>query len=160
MDVILPPSEPCRAGVNTPPRPPRYLCCVVGVSGHSAGGHRFQGLFDLVAWHMSHCVTLNTKHCRTRSTEQCRLQGLAIQIWRSWSDNYLLNTEHGTNRASPVCGAPPAALESIDCLKAAVHWVRASAFSAESSPNLIWAAMGLRADSARRLSVRAEPLMR
>ena len=43
-------------------------------------------------------------------------------------------------------------------LKAAVHWVRVSDFSAESSPNLAWAAMGLRADSARRLSVRAEPL--
>ena len=45
-------------------------------------------------------------------------------------------------------------------LKAAVHWVRVSAFSAESSPNLTWDAMGLRADSARRLSVCAEPLTR
>ena len=45
-------------------------------------------------------------------------------------------------------------------VKAAVHWVRVSAYSAESSPNLAWAAMGLRADSARRLSVRAEPLTR
>ena len=34
-------------------------------------------------------------------------------------------------------------------VKAAVHWVRVNAFSAESSPNLAWAAMGLRADSAR-----------
>ena len=42
-------------------------------------------------------------------------------------------------------------------LKAAVHWVRVSPFSAESSPNLAWAVMGLCADSARRLSVRAEP---
>ena len=45
-------------------------------------------------------------------------------------------------------------------LKAAVHWVRVSALSAESSPILTWDAMGLRADSARRLSVRAEPLTR
>ena len=45
-------------------------------------------------------------------------------------------------------------------VKAAVHWVPVSAFSAESSPNLTWTAMGLRADSARRLSVRAEPLTR
>ena len=45
-------------------------------------------------------------------------------------------------------------------VKAAVHWVRVSAFSAKSSPNLAWAAMGLRADSARRLSVRADPLTR
>ena len=34
-------------------------------------------------------------------------------------------------------------------LKAAVHWVRVNAFSAGSSPNLTWAAMGLREDSAR-----------
>ena len=45
-------------------------------------------------------------------------------------------------------------------LKAAVHWVRVNALSAESSPKLTWDAMGLRADSARRLSVRAEPLTR
>ena len=45
-------------------------------------------------------------------------------------------------------------------LKAAVHWVRVSAFSGKSSPNLKWDAMGLRADSARWLSVRAEPLTR
>ena len=45
-------------------------------------------------------------------------------------------------------------------LKAAVHWVRVSALSTESSPNLTWDAMGLRAHSARRLSVRAEPLTR
>ena len=45
-------------------------------------------------------------------------------------------------------------------LKAAVHWVRVNALSAESSPNLTLAAMGLRADSARWLSVRAEPLTR
>ena len=31
-------------------------------------------------------------------------------------------------------------------LKAAVHWVRVNALSAESSPNLTLAAMGLRAD--------------
>ena len=45
-------------------------------------------------------------------------------------------------------------------LKAAVHWVRVNALSAESSPKLTWDAMGLRADSARWLSVRAEPLTR
>ena len=45
-------------------------------------------------------------------------------------------------------------------LKAAVHWVRVNALSAESSRNLTWSAMGLRAASARRLSVRAEPLTR
>ena len=45
-------------------------------------------------------------------------------------------------------------------LKAVVHWVRVNAFSAESSPKLTWDAMGLRADSAHRLSVRAEPLTR
>ena len=45
-------------------------------------------------------------------------------------------------------------------VKAAVHWVRVYALSAESSPKLAWDAMGLRADSARRLSVRAEPLTR
>ena len=45
-------------------------------------------------------------------------------------------------------------------VKAAVHWVRVNAFSAESSPNLTWDAMGLRADWARRLSVRVEPLTR
>ena len=44
--------------------------------------------------------------------------------------------------------------------KAAVHWVRVNALSAESSPKLTWDAMGLRADSARWLSVRAEPLTR
>ena len=44
--------------------------------------------------------------------------------------------------------------------KAAVHWVCVNALSAESSPKLTWDAMGLRADSARRLSVRAEPLTR
>ena len=43
---------------------------------------------------------------------------------------------------------------------AAVHWVRVSAFSVESSPKLTWDAMGLRADSVRRLSVRTEPLTR
>ena len=47
-----------------------------------------------------------------------------------------------------------------DRLKAAVHWVRVNALSAESSPKLTWDAMGLCADSARRLSVRAEPLTR
>ena len=31
-------------------------------------------------------------------------------------------------------------------IKAAVHWVRVNALSAESSPNLTLAAMGLRAD--------------
>ena len=41
----------------------------------------------------------------------------------------------------------PATIESA--LKAAVHWVRVNALSAESSPNLTWSAMGLRADSAR-----------
>ena len=41
-------------------------------------------------------------------------------------------------------------------LKAAVHWVRVNALSAESSLKLTWDAMGLRADSARRLSVRAQ----
>ena len=46
------------------------------------------------------------------------------------------------------------------CVKAAVHWVRVNALSAESSPKLTWDAMGLRADSVRRLSVRAEPLTR
>ena len=45
-------------------------------------------------------------------------------------------------------------------LKAAVHWVRVNALGAESWPKLTWDAMGLRADSARRLSVRAEPLTR
>ena len=45
-------------------------------------------------------------------------------------------------------------------VKAAVHWVRVNALSAESSPKLTWDVMGLRADSARRLSVRAEPLTR
>ena len=45
-------------------------------------------------------------------------------------------------------------------VKAAVHWVRVNALSAESSPKLTWDAMGLSADSARRLSVRAEPLTR
>ena len=34
-------------------------------------------------------------------------------------------------------------------VKAAVHWVRVNALSAESSPKLTWDAMGLRADSAR-----------
>ena len=34
--------------------------------------------------------------------------------------------------------------------------MRVNALSAESSPKLTWDAMGLRADSARRLSVRAE----
>ena len=36
-------------------------------------------------------------------------------------------------------------------VKAAVHWVRVNALSADSSPKLTWAAMGMRADSARRL---------
>ena len=45
-------------------------------------------------------------------------------------------------------------------VKTAVHRVRVNALSAESSPKLTWNAMGLRADSARRLSVRAEPLTR
>ena len=36
-----------------------------------------------------------------------------------------------------------------DTVKAAVHWVRVNALSAESSPKLTWDAMGLRADSAR-----------
>ena len=31
-------------------------------------------------------------------------------------------------------------------VKAAVHWVRVNALSAESSPKLAWDAMGLRAD--------------
>ena len=44
--------------------------------------------------------------------------------------------------------------------KVAVHWVRVNALSAELSPKLTWDAMGLRADSARWLSVRAEPLTR
>ena len=48
----------------------------------------------------------------------------------------------------------------IKDIKAAVHWVRVNALSAESSPKLTWDAMGLRADSALRLSVRAEPLTR
>ena len=47
-----------------------------------------------------------------------------------------------------------------DTVKAAVHWVRVNALSAESSPKLTWNAMGLRAGSARWLSVRAEPLTR
>ena len=34
-------------------------------------------------------------------------------------------------------------------VKAGVHWPRVSAISAESSPNLTWAAMRLRADSVR-----------
>ena len=34
-------------------------------------------------------------------------------------------------------------------VKAAVHWVRVNALSAESSPKLTWTAMGLRAGSAR-----------
>ena len=45
-------------------------------------------------------------------------------------------------------------------LKAAVHWMCVNALSTESSPKLTWDAMGLRADSARWLSVRAEPLTR
>ena len=36
-----------------------------------------------------------------------------------------------------------------DLLRSAVHWVRPGCALAQSSPNLIWAAMGLRADSAR-----------
>ena len=63
-----------------------------------------------------------------------------------------------------VCGIRDARLQarllSQQSLKAAVHWVRVNALSAESSPNLTLAAMGLRADSARWLSVRAEPLTR
>ena len=69
---------------------------------------------------------------------------------------------------SHVCPPPPCEVGSASrpcaparvttLVKAAVHWVRVSAFSAESSPNLTWTAMGLRADSVRRLSVRAEPL--
>ena len=47
-----------------------------------------------------------------------------------------------------------------NCVKAAVHWERPGCALAQSSPNLTLAAMGLRADSARRLSVRAEPLTR
>ena len=45
-------------------------------------------------------------------------------------------------------------------VKAAVLWERPGCALAQSSPNSTWAAMGLRADSARRLSVRAEPLTR
>ena len=45
-------------------------------------------------------------------------------------------------------------------LKAAVHWERPGCTLAQSSPNLTWDAMWLRADSARRLSVLAEPLTR
>ena len=45
-------------------------------------------------------------------------------------------------------------------VKAAVHWDRLGYALAQSSPNLTWAAMGLRADSACRLSVRGEPLTR
>ena len=56
--------------------------------------------------------------------------------------------------------ALPPRTSAVDFLKAAVHWVRVNALSAESSPKLTWDAMGLRADSARRLSVRAEPLTR
>ena len=41
-------------------------------------------------------------------------------------------------------------------LKAAVHWVRVNALSAESSPKLTCDAMGLRADSARTDSRSAE----
>ena len=43
-------------------------------------------------------------------------------------------------------------IEPRPCLrkvKAAVHWVRVNALSAESSPKFTWDAMGLRADSAR-----------
>ena len=64
------------------------------------------------------------------------------------------------------CGAYAAAgtqcgnVETYRTLKAAVHWVRVNALSAESSPKLTWDAMGLRADSACRLSVRAELLTR
>ena len=65
---------------------------------------------------------------------------------------------HGSSLASRALrSAPPA---NPGFLKAAVHWVRVNGLSAESSPNLTWDAMGLRADSARRLSVRAEPLTR
>ena len=45
-------------------------------------------------------------------------------------------------------------------VKAAVHWERPGRALAQSSPNLTLVAMGLRADSARRLLVRAEPLTR
>ena len=47
-----------------------------------------------------------------------------------------------------------------ESLKAAVHWERPGYALSQSSPNLTLAAMGLRADSARWLSVRAEPLTR
>ena len=50
------------------------------------------------------------------------------------------------------------AQERCRIVKAAVHWVRVNVLRAESSPKLTWDAMGLRADSARWLSVRAEPL--
>ena len=60
------------------------------------------------------------------------------------------------NIGSATCGSSRQQLP----LKAAVQWVRVGAFSAESSPKLTWDAMGLRADSARLLSVRAEPLTR
>ena len=49
------------------------------------------------------------------------------------------------------------ATAASETVKAAVHWVRVSALRTESSPKLTWDAMGLRADSARWLSVRAEP---
>ena len=54
----------------------------------------------------------------------------------------------------------PVILFRVAALKAAVHWVRVNALSAEASPKLTSDAMGLRADSARWLSVRAEPLTR
>ena len=46
-------------------------------------------------------------------------------------------------------GAPCKSAGCCVPVKAAVHWVRENALSAESSPKLTWTAMGLRADSAR-----------
>ena len=73
---------------------------------------------------------------------------LPIVVNRTPPDAYVI---FPTNQRRGFCRAG---------LKAAFHWVRVNALSAESSPKLTWDAMGLRADSARWLSERAEPLTR
>ena len=76
--------------------------------------------------------------------------------WSSTTDPWPSGCSSEAERQGEDCGQGHTRLR----LKAAVHWVRVNALSAELSPNLAWDAVGLRADSARRLSVRAEPLTR
>ena len=68
---------------------------------------------------------------------------LGQQPWAALADAVLPSTPNKPHWSAPT------ALTTLRDIKAAVHWVRVSALSAESSPRLTWDSMGLRADSAR-----------